>query len=72
MSFNVVTGQICIQSLKKNSFIIASPLCQYRKKALGISSPSLLKTLVLSQDAPALTNGLRKCGIYTQWNFMQP
>jgi hypothetical protein len=25
-----------------------------------------------SQDAPALTNGLRKCGIYTQWNFMQP
>jgi hypothetical protein len=20
----------------------------------------------------ALTNGLRKCGIYTQWNFMQP
>jgi hypothetical protein len=21
---------------------------------------------------PALTNGLRKCGIYTQWNFMQP
>jgi hypothetical protein len=25
-----------------------------------------------SQDVPALTNGLRKCGIYTQWNFMQP
>jgi hypothetical protein len=25
-----------------------------------------------SQDAPPLTNGLRKCGIYTQWNFMQP
>jgi hypothetical protein len=24
------------------------------------------------QDAPPLTNGLRKCGIYTQWNFMQP
>jgi hypothetical protein len=24
-----------------------------------------------SQDAPALMNGLRKCGIYTQWNFMQ-
>jgi hypothetical protein len=22
--------------------------------------------------APPLTNGLRKCGIYTQWNFMQP
>jgi hypothetical protein len=21
---------------------------------------------------PTLTNGLRKCGIYTQWNFMQP
>jgi hypothetical protein len=21
---------------------------------------------------PLLTNGLRKCGIYTQWNFMQP
>jgi hypothetical protein len=21
---------------------------------------------------PPLTNGLRKCGIYTQWNFMQP
>jgi hypothetical protein len=25
-----------------------------------------------SQHAPPLTNGLRKCGIYTQWNFMQP
>jgi hypothetical protein len=25
-----------------------------------------------SQDAPPLMNGLRKCGIYTQWNFMQP
>jgi len=25
-----------------------------------------------SQDAPPLTNGSRKCGIYTQWNFMQP
>jgi hypothetical protein len=25
-----------------------------------------------SQDAPLLTNGLRKYGIYTQWNFMQP
>jgi hypothetical protein len=21
---------------------------------------------------PLLTNGLRKCGIYTQWNFTQP
>jgi hypothetical protein len=25
-----------------------------------------------SQDAPLLTNGLRKCGVYTQWNFTQP
>jgi hypothetical protein len=25
-----------------------------------------------SQDAPLLTNGLRNCGIYTQWNFKQP
>jgi hypothetical protein len=25
-----------------------------------------------SQDAPLLTNGLRKCDIYTQWNFTQP
>jgi hypothetical protein len=25
-----------------------------------------------SQDAPPLTTGLRKCGIYIQWNFMQP
>jgi hypothetical protein len=25
-----------------------------------------------SQDAPLLTKGLRKCGIYTQWNFIQP
>jgi hypothetical protein len=24
-----------------------------------------------SQDAPALMNGLRKCGIYTQWSFTQ-
>jgi hypothetical protein len=25
-----------------------------------------------NQDAPLLTNGLRKCGIYTQQNFIQP
>jgi hypothetical protein len=25
-----------------------------------------------SQDAPLLTIGLSKCGIYTQWNFTQP
>jgi hypothetical protein len=25
-----------------------------------------------SQDAPLPTNGLRKCGIYTQRNFTQP
>jgi hypothetical protein len=25
-----------------------------------------------SQDAPLLMNGLRKCGIYIQWNFTQP
>jgi hypothetical protein len=24
------------------------------------------------QDAPVLTKGLKKCGIYTQWNFTQP
>jgi hypothetical protein len=23
-------------------------------------------------DAPPLMNGLRKCGIYAQWNFTQP
>jgi hypothetical protein len=25
-----------------------------------------------SHDAPLLTNGLRKCGIYTEWSFTQP
>jgi hypothetical protein len=25
-----------------------------------------------SQDAPLLTSGLRKCGIYTEQNFIQP
>jgi hypothetical protein len=25
-----------------------------------------------SQDAPVLTNGLRKCGVHTQWNCTQP
>jgi hypothetical protein len=25
-----------------------------------------------SQDAPLLTNGSRKCGTDTQWNFTQP
>jgi hypothetical protein len=25
-----------------------------------------------SQDVLLLINGLRKCGIYTQWNFTQP
>jgi hypothetical protein len=25
-----------------------------------------------SQDAPLWMNGLRKCGVDTQWNFIQP
>jgi hypothetical protein len=25
-----------------------------------------------NQDASLLMNGLRKCGIYIQWNFTQP
>jgi hypothetical protein len=25
-----------------------------------------------SPDAPQLMNGLRKCGIYKQWNIIQP
>jgi hypothetical protein len=25
----------------------------------------------LSQDVPQLMNGLRKCGIYIKWNFIQ-
>jgi hypothetical protein len=25
-----------------------------------------------SQEAPKPMNGLRKCGIYTEWNFTQP
>jgi hypothetical protein len=25
-----------------------------------------------SQDVPLPLNGLRKCGIYTQWNFIKP
>jgi hypothetical protein len=25
-----------------------------------------------SQDAPLQMNGFKKCGIYTQWNFIQP
>jgi phosphoribosylamine-glycine ligase len=29
-------------------------------------------TIHNSQDDPLLMNGSRKCGIYTQWNFMQP
>jgi hypothetical protein len=32
----------------------------------------LLQPYGNSQDAPPLTNGLRKCGIYIQWNFTQP
>jgi hypothetical protein len=33
-----------------------------------------LNALILAFKAgiAPLTNGLRKCGIYTQWNFMQP
>jgi hypothetical protein len=30
------------------------------------------KTVSDSQDAPLTTNELRKCGIYTQWNFTHP
>jgi hypothetical protein len=25
-----------------------------------------------SQNSPLLMNGLRKCGFYTKWNFIQP
>jgi hypothetical protein len=33
---------------------------------------TIAKNYGSSQDAPLLMNGSRKCGIYTQWNFMQP
>jgi hypothetical protein len=46
------------------------------EKRLEIKNAHHVPEVVLKkgagQDAPALMNGLRKCGIYTQWNFMQP
>jgi hypothetical protein len=33
---------------------------------------TIAKLWKFSQDAPPLRNGLRKCGIYIQWNFIQP
>jgi hypothetical protein len=36
------------------------------------SSPAFIVAGIESQDAPQPTNGLRKCGIHTQWNFTQP
>jgi hypothetical protein len=53
-------------------------LCKVDWPDFGVGWPpegSLDKTVINygnSQDAPPLMNGLRKCGIYTQWNFMQP
>jgi hypothetical protein len=37
-----------------------------------IAARFTIKKLWISQDAPLLTNGLRKCGIYKQWSFTQP
>jgi hypothetical protein len=44
----------------------------------GTCTPMFIAALFIivsysnSQDAPLLKNGLRKCGIYVQWNFIQP
>jgi hypothetical protein len=44
----------------------------------GTCTPMFIATLFTiaklwkQQDVPLLTNGSRKCGIYTQWNFVQP
>jgi hypothetical protein len=43
---------------------------QVIRKALA--NPCLLPSYGNGQDAPLPMNGLRKCGIYTQWNFIQP
>jgi hypothetical protein len=41
-------------------------------KRPGPSNSCILHAFKTSiTGAPLLTNGLRKCGIYTQWNFMQ-
>jgi hypothetical protein len=37
-----------------------------------IATLSTIAKLWESQDAPLPMNGLRKCGNYTQWNFIQP
>jgi hypothetical protein len=51
------------------SFSVA---CQGQSLCAHWVSVSWLLLIRNSQDAPPLTNGLRKCGIYIQWNFMQP
>jgi hypothetical protein len=44
----------------------------------GTCTPMFIAALFItpscgnSHDAPLLTNGLRKCGTYTQWSFIQP
>jgi hypothetical protein len=45
------------------------PLC-IREKFLNIPKNKNQKRL--GRDAPLMTNRLRKCGVYTQWNFTQP
>jgi hypothetical protein len=39
---------------------------------LFIAALFTIAKLWKQQNAPVLTNGLRKCGIYTQCNFTQP
>jgi hypothetical protein len=38
----------------------------------NLSAAKKGKNLFFLKKYLELTNGLRKCGIYTQWNFMQP
>jgi hypothetical protein len=57
-------------------------ITKIHRKLKKLSSPKInepimkwateLNRTFSEEDAPLLMNGLRKCGIYTQWNFTQP
>jgi hypothetical protein len=50
----------------------AIPLLGIYPKECDTGTPKAPAAFGTTKDALLLMNGLRKCGIYTQWNFTQP